>query len=166
MAKKKAARTKPGSRTKKKVRAASKKTASKKTASKKATRKKRVKKKVAKQKTVAKKRKAPATKRAKTTKKKKKSGKAKSLGRPRVTVDVKLDQLFQKDYQAREIFEFLRVNTIRELEQFAPDEIIDRLVGPVIQAVQRIRKAMAMNNRCLAKDRDFAVEFQALLKRE
>ena len=79
-------------------------------------------------------------------------------------VDAKLHLVFQKDYQAREIFEFLRVETIRELEQFPPDDIIEKLTGPVVQTVGRIRKALALNNRCLAGDRKFALEFQAQMK--
>ena len=66
--------------------------------------------------------------------------KAKSLGRARIAGDARLDQFFQKDYQAREIFEFLGVHTLKELEAFGPDEIIERLTGPLVQTVQRIRK--------------------------
>ena len=95
---------------------------------------------------------------------KKKVKRAKSLGRPRLPADTKLDLVFQKDYQAREIFAFLGVETVKELEAYASDEIIERLAGPVIQTVGRIRKALAINNRCLADDLDFALEFQTRLK--
>ena len=101
---------------------------------------------------------------ARTRSTKKKAKRAKSLGRPRLPVDAKLHLVFQKDYQAREIFEFLGVDTIRELEQYAPDDIIEKLAGPVIQTVGRIRKSLALNNRCLAGDRKFALEFQAQTK--
>ena len=84
----------------------------------------------------------------------------KSLGRPILPSDARLDIVFQKDYQAREVFQFLGVQTIRELEQFAPSEIVTRLTSPMVQTVERIRKSLALNNRCLARDRDFAVAFQ------
>ncbi len=87
-----------------------------------------------------------------------------SLGRPRVTGDAKLDQFFKRDYQAREIFEFLGVTTVKELESHRPAEIVDRLTSPVVQAVERIRIALALNNRCLAGDRKFALKFQARMK--
>jgi hypothetical protein len=84
-----------------------------------------------------------------------------SLGRPRVPVDARLDLVFQKDYQAREVFEFLGVETIRELEGFGPAEIIEKLTAPMVQTVQRIRKALALCNRALAGDQAFAAEFKA-----
>ena len=88
-----------------------------------------------------------------------------SLGRVRVAVDARLDLLFQKDYQAREIFDFLKVQTLRELEQHAPQEIIERLTGPMVQTVQRIRKTLALVHRHLAKDEKFAKEFLAEVSR-
>jgi hypothetical protein len=84
-----------------------------------------------------------------------------SLGRVKVAADARLDHLFQKDYQAREIFDFLKVQTLRELEQHAPQEIIERLTGPMVQTVQRIRKTLALVHRHLAKDEKFAKEFLA-----
>lgn len=105
------------------------------------------------------------TKTAKKTAKKKAARKPHSLGRPRLPADAKLDLVFQKDYQAREIFAFLGVSTLRELEEFGPDEIIGRLTAPVVETVQRIRKALALNNRCLKNDRRFAREFQAAWKK-
>lgn len=99
-----------------------------------------------------------ATKKAATkpsARRKKSSG----FGRVRVPVDARLDLVFQKDYQAREIFDFLQVQSIRELEQFAPDEILERLTGPMQQTVLRIRKTLALVNRHLARDEKFAKEF-------
>lgn len=84
-----------------------------------------------------------------------------SLGRARIPADARLDLVFQKDYQAREIFDFLRVETVRELEQFGPAEILEKLTGPMVQTVQRIRKALALYNRCLADDQEFAAAFKA-----
>jgi hypothetical protein len=83
------------------------------------------------------------------------------LGRVKVSADARLDLVFQKDYQAREIFEFLKVQTLRELEQHGPDEIVERLTGPMVQTVQRIRKTLAMINRHLARDEKFAKAFLA-----
>ncbi len=83
------------------------------------------------------------------------------MGRVKVSADARLDLLFQKDYQAREIFDFLKVQTLRELEQHAPDEIIERLTGPMVQTVQRIRKTLALVHRHLAKDEKFAKAFLA-----
>lgn len=87
------------------------------------------------------------------------------LGRVKVSADARLDLLFQKDYQAREIFDFLKVQTLRELEQHAPDEIIERLTGPMVQTVQRIRKTLALVHRHLAKDEKFAKAFLAEVAR-
>jgi hypothetical protein len=85
--------------------------------------------------------------------------KSSGFGRVRVPVDARLDLVFQKDYQAREVFDFLKVQTIRELEQFGPAEILDRLTGPMQQTVLRIRKTLALANRHLARDEKFAKDF-------
>lgn len=82
---------------------------------------------------------------------------AASLGRPKVTGDEKLYLLFRDDYHARQIFEFLRVETVRDLEQFGPQEIIDRLSHPIRQTVDRIRTLLADKNRALKDDRPFAL---------
>jgi len=102
---------------------------------------------------------------ARSAKKKTRATRAASLGRPRLPADAQLDLVFQKDYQAREIFGFLGVHTIRELEAFPPGEIIEKLTSPVVQTVERIRKTLALSNRCLANDKRFALDFQARLKR-
>jgi hypothetical protein len=101
-----------------------------------------------------------ATKKSRAAAKRARKGPA-SLGRVKVSVDARLDVLFQKDYQAREIFDFLKVQTLRELEQHGPDEIIERLTGPLVQTVQRIRKTLALVHRHLAKDENFAKAFLA-----
>lgn len=107
---------------------------------------------------------ALSTKRKRTTKKTTKITRVKkSLGRPRIPGHARLDVVFQKDYQAREVFEFLDVNTLQELEQFGPADIVEKLTSPMVQTVERIRKALALNNRCLADDREFALAFQAIL---
>ena len=104
----------------------------------------------------------PAKKTAK--KRAKKGGASQSLGRPMLTGDAELDHVFQKDYQAREIFGFLGIKTVKELEGYAPGEIIDRLTSPVVQTVERIRKTLAMANRSLAGDRAFAAEFKSRVR--
>ena len=58
---------------------------------------------------------------------------------------------------------FLGIHTIRELEQFEPDELVRRLTSPAKQTVGRIRKILAMNNRSLEQDEAFALEFKERL---
>ncbi len=154
MAKKKAAKKKMAKKSSMKKTASKKKSVSKKTPS--ATKKRVTKKKSVKKKT--------KTKAAKKKKQKKKA--AKSLGRPRVTGDAKLEQFFKKDYEARQVFDFLRVETVKELEEFGPDEIVEKLTAPMMQTVKRIRKALAICNRCLKKDHKFALEFQRAILQE
>jgi hypothetical protein len=81
------------------------------------------------------------------------------LGRSRIPVDAPLDVVFQNDMQAREAFVLLGVHSIRELETFKPDDLVMRLTAPAKLTVGRIRKILAMNNRCLSGDEDFAMEF-------
>ena len=81
-----------------------------------------------------------------------------SLGRPKVTADEKLYMLFKDDYHARQIFEFLRVETVRELEEYSPQQIVDRLSAPIVTTVQRIRRQLAVLNRSLAGDQQFALD--------
>jgi hypothetical protein len=106
--------------------------------------------------------KKPAKKPAKkpTAKKKtavkKKAVKKISLGRPTVTAEEKLFMLFHEDYEARQVFEFLRAETVADLEQFSPQEIIHRLSRPIRETVDRIRTRLADRNRCLAGDAEFA----------
>lgn len=85
------------------------------------------------------------------------------LGRSRIPMDAPLSVVFEHFSDAQEAFQFLGIQTIRELEQFAPDELVLRLTSPAKQTVGRIRKILAMNNRCLANDETFAVEFQEKL---
>ncbi len=90
---------------------------------------------------------------------------SKRLGRSRIPVDAPLDVVFQNDMQAREAFMFLGIHSIRELEHYNPDDLVLRLTGPAKLTVGRIRKILAMNNRCLNGDEEFAMEFQELLNR-
>jgi len=87
------------------------------------------------------------------------------LGRSRIPIDAPLDVVFQNDLQAREAFMFLGIHSIRDLEHFNPDDLVLRLTGPAKLTVGRIRKILAMNNRCLSNDEEFALEFQELLSR-
>jgi len=84
-----------------------------------------------------------------------------TLGRPKVTGDEKLYWLFREDYHARQVFEFLRVETVRELEEYSPQEIVRRLTAPVRETVENIRRALADKNRHLAGDLEFALEYKA-----
>ena len=100
------------------------------------------------------------SKTAPVMKKRKRSAKSPSLGRAKVTGNEKLFLLFKDDYHARQIFDFLRVQTTRELEQLAPDEIVERLSAPIRHTVTRIRCKLARVNRHLKDDLDFAIQFQ------
>jgi len=97
-----------------------------------------------------------ATKAAKKSAPRKKSAPAISLGRPTITAEEKLFMLFHDDYHARQVFEFLRAETVGELEKFSPLEIIHRLSRPIRETVDRIRTKLAERNRCLAGDEEFA----------
>jgi hypothetical protein len=86
--------------------------------------------------------------------------KSPSLGRPKVTADEKLYMLFKDDYQARQLFEFLRVESVGDLEQLSPTEIVARLSAPLRQTVERIRAILADKNRSLRDDQEFARSWQ------
>jgi hypothetical protein len=81
-----------------------------------------------------------------------------SLGRPTVTAEEKLFMLFHEDYEARQVFEFLRAETVADLEKFTPQEIIHKLSRPIRETVDRIRTKLADRNRCLAGDEAYAAE--------
>ena len=118
---------------------------------------------------MAKKKKVTPKKAAKKGKKKaaaKKSGKAKkatvgeSLGRPKVTAEEELYHVFHQHYDARQVFEFLRVNTVGELEQHSAQEIFRRLTQPMRETVDTIRRVLAEKNRHLVGDLEFALEYK------
>jgi hypothetical protein len=88
----------------------------------------------------------------------KKAAKKISLGRPTVTAEEKLFMLFHEDYEARQVFEFLRAETVGDLEQHSAQDIIHRLSRPIRETVDRIRQKLADRNRCLAGDEQFAAE--------
>src|SRR5262245_39235061 len=88
----------------------------------------------------------------------KKLSKKISLGRPTVTAEEKLFMLFHEDYEARQVFEFLRAETVADLEQHSPQDIIHRLSRPIRETVDRIRKKLADRNRCLSGDEAFAAD--------
>jgi hypothetical protein len=108
---------------------------------------------MAKRKTTKKPAKKPAQKKAA-----KKKTKKISLGRPTVTAEEKLFMLFHEDYEARQVFEFLRAESVADLEQHSPQEIIHRLSRPIRETVDRIRTRLAERNRCLAGDEEFAAK--------
>jgi hypothetical protein len=83
-----------------------------------------------------------------------------SLGRPLVTNEEKLYMLFKEDYHARQIFEFLRVETVKDLEQFSPEQIVRLLSKPIRTTVDRIRQKLAEKNRHLSEDVQFAAEWK------
>jgi hypothetical protein len=81
-----------------------------------------------------------------------------TLGRPKVTGEELLYMLFKEDYHARQIFEFLRVEKLKELEMYSSAEILRRLSHPIKETVERIRRSLAEHNRYLAGDEQFARE--------
>jgi hypothetical protein len=131
-------------------------------AKKKAVRKKPAAKKPASRKAARKKAAPRRTSVRKKTPTRKKSPRAAAglLGRARVSGTAELDQFFLKDYEARQVFTFLGVKTLKELEEYSPQQIIDRLSAPMVQTVTRIRKSLSMQNRFLAGDQKFAAEFK------
>src|SRR5439155_2250096 len=101
--------------------------------------------------------KSAAKKPAKAVKKKPAKRKP-ALGRPTITAEEKLFMLFHDDFHARQVFDFLRAETVGDLEQHSPQEIIHRLSRPSRETVDRIRKRLAERNRCLKDDGEFAAE--------
>src|SRR3954463_16584212 len=99
-----------------------------------------------------------AKKAAKQLAPKKRPAKKVSLGRPTVTAEEKLFMLFHEDYEARQVFQFLRAESVGDLERFTPLEIVHRLSRPIRETVDRIRRKLAERNRCLAGDEGFAAE--------
>ncbi len=83
-----------------------------------------------------------------------------SLGRPLVTQEEKLYMLFHDDYHSRQVFEFLRVETVRDLEQFSPQQIVHILSKPIRMTVDRIRQRLAQYKRSLRDDEEYAAEFR------
>lgn len=82
-----------------------------------------------------------------------------SLGRPLVTQEEKLYMLFKDDFHARQIFEFLRVQTVKELEQYSPSQIVRILSKPLTNTVERIRLRLAEMKRSLREDEAFAADY-------
>lgn len=82
-----------------------------------------------------------------------------SLGRPLVTQEEKLYMLFHDDYQARQVFEFLRVDHVKDLEQFSPQQIVHMMSKPLRLTVDRIRQRLAQYKRSLKDDEQFAADY-------
>lgn len=87
-----------------------------------------------------------------------------SLGRPLVTQEEKLYMLFHDDYEARQVFEFLRVETVADLERLSPDDIVKVLTAPVRRTIQRIRQRLAEKNRSLQGDEEFTRQHKSKLQ--
>ncbi len=103
---------------------------------------------------------AKKSKAAKKAAPRKSKPKEPSLGRPLVTNEEKLYMLFKEDYHARQIFEFLRVETVKDLEQFSPEQIVRLLSKPIRTTVDRIRQKLAEKNRHLLEDVEYAMEWK------
>jgi hypothetical protein len=91
----------------------------------------------------------------------KSASKEPSLGRPKVTGEELLFMLFKEDYAARKIFDFLRVERVKDLEQYSPQQIVRLLSRPITETVDRIRRKLAEKNRSLRDDAEFASEYQS-----
>ena len=104
--------------------------------------------------------KSKASTKKSAAKKPKPKAKEPSLGRPLVTNEEKLYMLFKEDYHARQIFEFLRVETVKDLEQFSPEQIVRLLSKPIRTTVDRIRQKLAEKNRHLTEDVEYAAEWK------
>ena len=81
-----------------------------------------------------------------------------SLGRPKVTGEEDLDMFFKEDFHARQVFKFLGVQTVKELERYSSSEILRRLSVPIKETVERVRRLLAQYNRCLHGDENYALE--------
>jgi len=86
-----------------------------------------------------------------------------SLGRPKVTGEEDLDLFFKEDYHARQIFKYLGVQTVKELERYSAGEILRRLSEPIKKTVERVRNLLAQYNRCLHGDETYALEHKTPL---
>ena len=84
-----------------------------------------------------------------------------SLGRPKVTGEEDLDMFFKEDFHARQVFKFLGVQTVKELERYSSSEILRRLSIPIKETVERVRRLLAQYNRCLHGDETFAMQHKA-----
>jgi hypothetical protein len=98
----------------------------------------------------------PAGKKSVAAKKKKEP----SLGRPLVTNEELLYMLFKEDYEARQVFEFLNVQTVKDLEQFSPEQIVRILSKPIRNTVDHIRQKLAAKNRHLLDDLEYARQWK------
>jgi hypothetical protein len=83
-----------------------------------------------------------------------------ALGRAQGSQEEKLYLLFKEDFHARQIFEFLRAETVQDLEQFSPQEIVKLLSQPIHATVRRIRQKLADRNRHLAGDEAFVIDYK------
>lgn len=101
----------------------------------------------------------PAAPRGKAAPQPKKVAPRVSLGRPTVVGEELLDLVFKEDFHARQIFVFLGVRTVRELEEFGPQQILDKAAQPLKESIDRIRRRLAILNRALRDDEEFAVKF-------
>ena len=77
-----------------------------------------------------------------------------------MTNEEKLYMLFHEDYEARQVFEFLRVETVKDLEQFSPEQIVRLLSKPIRLTVDRIRQRLAAKNRHLLEDVTYAAAWK------
>ncbi len=90
----------------------------------------------------------------------KRQPKAQPIGRTLVSAEEKLYMLFKEDYHARQIFEFLRCETVKDLEQFSPEQIVRLLSKPIRATLERVRQKLAEKNRYLLDDAEYVAAWR------
>ncbi len=80
-----------------------------------------------------------------------------------MTGEEDLDLFFKEDYHARQIFKYLGVQTVKELERYSASEILRRRSEPIKKTGERVRTLLAQYNRCLHGDETYALEHKTPL---
>jgi len=81
------------------------------------------------------------------------------MGPPRVVGEELLELVFRDDIYARQLFSFLGVRTVNELEKLTPGEIFDHASRPIRETLDRVRRQLALLNRTLRNDQAFALAY-------
>ena len=81
------------------------------------------------------------------------------MGPPKVVGEELLELVFRDDIYARQLFSFLGVRTVNELEKLTPNEIFDQASRPIRETLDRVRRQLALLNRTLRNDQTFALAY-------
>ncbi|MFM7162002.1 MAG: hypothetical protein ACKO3P_16745 [Planctomycetaceae bacterium] len=81
------------------------------------------------------------------------------MGPPKVVGEELLELVFRDDIYARQLFSFLAVRTVNELEKLTPNEIFDQASRPIRETLDRVRRQLALLNRTLKNDQAFALAY-------